>query len=107
MVVRVSTWKNGRPNLKSGAGFGIRIPKKYVKDIKKWECIKFENYKEELSSNRKLMTELCPEIRSQVIGRYLKLIGKTKWDSGKPHKLELRKIKGTNNKWILKKSLNK
>lgn len=53
------------------------------------------------------MTELCPEIRSQVIGRYLKFIGKTNWDSGKPHKLELRKIKGTNNKWILKKSLNK
>jgi len=107
MAIMVSAWKNGNPDLKTGSGFGIRIPKKYFEKIKNWECIKFEGFKEVLNRDGTKISESCPEIRSQIIGRYLKSIGKKlDWENRNPHKLELHKIEGTENHWILKQIIN-
>ncbi len=89
--MKVTTWNNGNYN-KSGAGYGILIPKrerdKYFN--RKWDRVKI--HIEDTSVEIKLRDTFwttCNELRSKEIGKYLLKNGLGVWEKWKPHKLTL------------------
>lgn len=101
MKILVSSWKNGRQNLNTGAGYGIRISKSDYKEVKNWKQIKFYKSKLILDRNDKIITANCPEIRSSLIGIYLIKHNLSKWLKGKPYKLIFKLVDKKNKIWEL------
>jgi hypothetical protein len=101
MKILVSSWNNGRQNLNTGAGYGIRISKSDYKAVKSWRQIKFFKSKLILHRNGKIITADCPEIRSSLIGTYLIKHKINKWLKGKPYKLIFKLIDKKNKIWEL------
>ena len=91
-IIEVSAWHNSKPT-KTGAGYGIRVPKEHIMLVKNWEQIKFlgnQEYEILNRNNRKDYTDKCPEIRSKLIGLYLIKEELTDWQPKKPPKLKLK-----------------
>jgi len=90
----VTGWMIGAPNLKTGAGFGIRIP---IKDRdrlfkKKWKSITIKlelgiNFEAKLS---KSFWGECPEIRNKWIGKWLIENDLAPWPKNNPPKMKLK-----------------
>jgi len=87
-------WKIGTPNMKTGTGFGIRIPIKDRERLfkKKWKSITIQlesgiNFEAKLS---KAFWGKCPEIRSKWIGKWMIENGLAPWTQNNPPKLKLK-----------------
>lgn len=98
---KVSAWHNSNPNMKSGAGYGIRIAKNDYHSIKNWKVIYIGNSKTKLERGKKVFKEKCPEIRSKIIGDYFIKLKKETWSKHEPYQYMLTHI--GNNEFRLSK----
>lgn len=81
----VTTWNNGSYH-KSGAGYGIRIPKESMAIVRNWKSMKINNT---IIYKKSEMTDKCPEIRSINIGQFLIQNNLNKWVKGTPYELKI------------------
>lgn len=92
--MKVTTWNNGSFN-KTGAGYGIRIPRdlRIVHFNENWELVilHIEDKKVEVKLNPTFWTT-CNELRNKEIGSYLIRNGLGEWQKGQPHELNLTSI---------------
>jgi len=86
-------WTNGKPNHRTGSGFGLRIPKDIRETLFQvdWKNI-------EISTGGKIFNvpitpgfwNKCNEIRSAEIGKWLIENGLDIWPKGHPPKIKVR-----------------
>jgi len=92
----VTGWMNGAPNIKSGAGYGLRID--YAdRDLHfnpDWQTVTLE-----LDTGVKIDVNLskafwgkCPELRSKWIGKWMIEKGIAQWPQKSPPKMKLESI---------------
>jgi hypothetical protein len=99
----VSAWNNGDHSI-TGAGYGLKIPKKdKIKYFKQsWEKVIIILDSQEVHVNlADSFWRNCRELRSKKIGQWLIEKGHNKWGKGKPPKFTLEHV----NKNILKLSI--
>ena len=98
--MKVKSWNNGSPNLKSGSGFGIRI-KKADRDIffkKNWDKVEI-TIENETPFTLKITASFwktCAELRSKKLGDWFLRTGKFEWDQGLPYEYYLILVGGNN-----------
>lgn len=92
----VSGWNNGKPNNRSGGGYGIKIRRKDRDDRfqRTWPSVIVETENGEVldivpSSS---FWSNCPELRRKEIGRWMVEQGLALWPKGKPPKFQLEPI---------------
>ena len=70
-VFTVTVWKNGNQNNKTGAGYGIRIPKVSLPQFPQSGQIVLQISNTNMPFQCDKLHKKCPEVRSQKIGMYV------------------------------------
>jgi len=83
----VSGWKSGRFNTRKSVVLGVRIGKDNVTRFfdRRWSVVVLEMDNDRVPVKiGKTFWTTCPELRSPVIGAWLKKRGLAPWPTGKP-----------------------
>jgi len=89
----VTGWSNGRPNLATGAGYGVRIDRqdRDTRFRRNWTsvCLQLEAGQTVWVTLSPAFWRGCSEVRSARIGRWMLENGMAPWPKGRPPRLRL------------------
>ncbi|GLI45436.1 hypothetical protein [Methanoculleus bourgensis] len=94
--MKVSGWSNSTPNVRTGAGYGVRIPyddrdRYFQRSWGSVEVVLDNGGVVDVSLPEKFWTT-CPELKSAVIGRWMLKQRVIPWAKGKPPEFDLEPI---------------